>query len=182
MSARPRAIDVAALLGYGVAWLLPMAVVGWLGGPPQAWPTQLRDLYAVSCLFGRVSDHVSVFYLQARYADRPGWHDLPEHDHFQLEPFGHRTRFDRFMTRFGHQDSEAAVFARTELAHWVAAREQTLHPERSTIVAIRFVWADREISEANPPDGRWRKPPRERAGRIHQLGDPVVITPEQEPR
>jgi hypothetical protein len=41
---------VAALLGYGLLWLLPMAV---RGSSPPNWPTQARDLYAVTCLFGQ---------------------------------------------------------------------------------------------------------------------------------
>jgi hypothetical protein len=174
-----RAVDVTALLGYGLLWLLPVAWVGVLGGPPTSWPTQARDLYAVSCLFGQAQERVSMFYVQVRYGSRPGWHDLPEHEFFQLEPFGHRNRFDRFMARFGYRREDAV--ARRELAHWLAAAYRERHPEAPDIVAVRFVWADRMISADDPPRDRWRKPPRAEAGRIVQLGEIVVIGDEAPP-
>lgn len=170
---RPRVIDVVALLGFGLAWLIPIAWVGVLGGPPAGWPTHARDLYAVSCLFGRASERVSVFYVQVRHADERGWRDLPEAEYFGLEPFGHRTRFDRFMARFGHY-AEAGP-ARRELAEWLAETHAARHPEQPPIVAVRYVWADREISADAPPAGRWQKPPRAEAGPIHRLGEIVFI-------
>jgi hypothetical protein len=171
--AKPRRRDVAALLGYALLWLLPMSWVAVRGGPPTSWPTQARDLYAVTCLFGQAHERVSMFYVQVRYDVRPGWHDLPEHEYFRLEPFGHRNRFDRFMARFGFRPEDEP--ARRELAHWLAARHQQRHPEQPTIIAVRFVWADRVISVDDPPHDRWRKPPRAEAGRIHQLGEIIVI-------
>ena len=154
--------DVAALLGYTSLWLLPMAWVAVRGGSPTNWPTQARDLYAVTCLFGQVHERVSMFYVQVRYDSRPGWHDLPEHEYFRLEPFGHRSRFDRFMVRFGHQPEDGP--ARRELAHWLVATHREHHPEDPTIVAVRFVWADRVISADDPPLDRWRKPPAVASG------------------
>lgn len=176
---RPRVVDLAALAGFTLLWLVPMAYVGFRGGPPAAWPTTLRDLYAVSCLFGRGSERVSVFYVQVRYADRPGWYDLDEREHFELEPFGHRTRFDRFMQRFGYQDD--AELARHELGAWLAAAHATRHPERGEVVALRYLWADVEIRADRPPTGPWRKPPRAEAGRLRQLGETVLFGPEDGP-
>lgn len=170
---RPRRIDVVALLGFGLLWLVPMAYVGYLGGPPVRWAPQVRDLYAVSCLFGDSSERVSMFYVQVRYADRPVWRDLPEHEFFRQKPFGHRTRFDRFMARFGYY--EQADEARRDLALWLAARHAALHPEQPRIVALRYLWANRELSSDDPPQGRWTKPPRAEAGRLYQLGDVVWI-------
>jgi hypothetical protein len=164
---------VAALFGYGLLWLVPMAWVAVLGSSPPSWPTQARDLYSVTCLFGQGHERVSMFYVQVRYDARPGWYDLDDYEHFRLEPFGHRNRFDRFMARFGHRPEDA--LARRELAHWLAAAHRGRHPEDPAIVAVRFVWADRVISADDPPADRWRKPPRPEAGRIRQLGEIVVI-------
>jgi hypothetical protein len=171
---RPRVIDVAALVGFVLAWLVPLAWVGYLGGPPASWPVNCQDLYAVSCLFGRGSERVSMFYVQTRLADRPGWYDLPEHEYFRLEPFGHRNRFDRFMARFGYRDGDEQ--ARSELAHWLAATHRERHPEDPRIIAVRFVWVDHVIAADTPPSDRWRKPPRQQAGRTRLLGDPVIIS------
>jgi hypothetical protein len=177
--AKPRAIDVVALLGYGLLWLLPITWVAVRGGSPTSWPTQARDLYSVSCLFGQVHARVSMFYVQVRFDARRGWHDLPEHEYFSLEPFGHRNRFDRFMARFGFRPEDES--ARRELAHWLAAAHQQRHPEQPTILAVRFVWADRVISADDPPQDRWRKPARADAGRIRQLGEIIVIARDEGP-
>ena len=171
---RPRVIDVVALLAFVISWLVPLAWVGYLGGPPASWPVNCQDLYAVSCLFGRGSERVSMFYVQTRHLDRPGWYDLPEHEYFRLEPFGHRNRFDRFMARFGYRDADE--LARRELAHWIAATHRELHPDDSPIIAVRFVWADHRISADTPPQDRWRKPPRSQAGQTRRLGEAVIIT------
>ncbi|KIG12740.1 hypothetical protein DB30_01098 [Enhygromyxa salina] len=168
-----RVIDAVALLGFGLAWLIPMAWVGYLGGPPASWPVNCQDLYAVSCLFGRGSERVSMFYVQIRLADRPGWYDLPEREYFRLEPFGHRNRFDRFMARFGYRDEDHP--ARSELAHWIAATHRERHPDDARIIAVRFLWVDHTISAEAPPTDRWRKPPRSQAGRLRTLGEPVII-------
>jgi hypothetical protein len=170
---RPRTIDVVALVSFSLLWLAPMAFVGARGSTPVAWPPQARDMYAVSCLFGQARERVSMFYVQVRYDDRPGWHDLDEREYFGLEAFGHRTRFDRFMARFGYQDE--AVGARTELARWLAATHAARHPDQPRIVAVRYVWADRVIDPDDPPQGCWQKPPRAEAGPARRLGDPVFI-------
>lgn len=175
--AKLRGWDVAALLGYGLLWLVPMAWVAVRGGAPPSWPAQARDLVSVSCLFGQAHERVSMFYVQVRHEGRPGWHDLPEHEYFRLEPFGHRNRFDRFMARFGYRPEDA--HARRELARWLAAAHAERHPEEPAIVAVRFVWADHVISMDDPPSDRWRKPPRSKAGRIHQLGEVVVIADDE---
>ena len=176
---RPRSRDLLALASFGLLWLAPMAYVGTLGGPPAAWPTSARDLYAVSCLFGPGSERISVFYVQVRYADRRGWFDLDETESFGLEPFGHRTRFDRFMQRFGYQDEAEA--ARLELATWLAQAHALRHPEASEITAVRFLWADRVIHRDAPPQGRWRKPARSEAGSVRQLGKILFLEREGSP-
>lgn len=171
--ARARARDSLALLAFTLLWLAPMAYVGFRGGPPAAWPTTLRDLYAVSCLFGPGSARTSMFYMQVRYAERPGWHDFDEREYFELEPFGHRTRFDRFMQRFGYQEQSDA--ARRELAQWLAEAHAARHPEAPPIVAARFLWADREVRREQPPAERWRKIPRAQAHPVRQLGQLIYL-------
>lgn len=176
---RPRVRDLVALLGFFGLWLVPMAYVAYLGGAPVSWSITVRDLYSVSCLFGQASARVSMFYVQVRRLGQRGWEDLDEGEYFKLEPFGHRTRFDRFMSRFGYRAESQP--ARQELGEWLAATERERHPERAPITALRFVWADRMISADHPPQGRWRKPPRAEAGRIRQLGKVVLVGQERSP-
>jgi hypothetical protein len=168
---RPRVVDILALIGFVLLWLLPMAWVGYRGGAPERWPITVRDLYSVSCLFGTASERVSVFYVQVRRDGQLGWEDLDEAEYFRLEPFGHRNRFDRFMSHFGHQPE--SELARRELAQWLAHADRerhVVHGDRPPIVAVRFLWADRVIDAERPPQGRWRKPPRGEAGMLRQRG------------
>lgn len=175
---RPRIVDMVALLGFTLLWLVPIARVGYLGGAPGSWPISLRDLYSVSCLFGTASERVSMFYVQVRRAGQLGWEDLDESEYFGLEPFGHRNRFDRFMSRFGYQNE--SEFARHEIAQWLADADAERYAERPSIVAVRFLWADRTIDEAHPPTGRWRKPPRAELGRgLRRLGKIQFVGPHE---
>ncbi len=173
----PRLVDVVALLGFGLLWLLPMGWVGYLGGAPHRWPMAARDLYSVTCLFGGASERVSVFYVQVRRANRAAWEDLDESEYFELEPFGHRNRFDRFMSRFGYQDQ--SKLAREELAQWLAEADRQRHEDQPPIVAVRYLWADHRIDAEQPPAGRWRKPPRSEVGRVRRLGKIVFVEPPQ---
>ncbi|NVB37355.1 hypothetical protein G6O69_05895 [Pseudenhygromyxa sp. WMMC2535] len=176
---RPRARDLmlAALFVFG--WLVPVGISAWRGAPPANWPRHARDLYAVSCLFGEASERISVFYVQVRREGERGWHYVDEGAYFELEPFGHRTRFDRFMARFGYQERAGAT-ARRELATWLAAREDEREGARGRVVAVRFLWTDRHIDPEHPPTGRWRKlaPSELGAQPMRQLGEVVVIAAE----
>ncbi|MCA9680921.1 MAG: hypothetical protein KC457_01900 [Myxococcales bacterium] len=174
---RPRTRDLILAALFTVGWLLPVAVSSWRGGPPSSWPTRARDFYSVSCLFGTASDRVSMFYVQVRREGLAGWQDFDEGEYFRLEPFGHRTRFDRFMARFGVGDSGEQ--AREELAHWLAARDRERQPGSAPIIAVRFLWTDRHIDAEDPPQGCWRKPPRAELGAVpmRRLGSIVVIAP-----
>lgn len=177
---RPRVVDILALLGFVLLWLVPMAYVGYRGGAPQRWPITVQDLYSVSCLFGGASERVSVFYLQVRREGQLGWEDLDESEYFRLEPFGHRNRFDRYMARFAYR--QQAEPQRRELALWLAQADRQKHGDRPPIVAVRFLWADVRIDAEHPPQGRFRKPPRAEAGRVHQLGKVQILDAEARSR
>jgi hypothetical protein len=165
---RPRVVDIIALLGFSLLWLVPVAYVGYRGGAPERWPITVRDLYSVSCLFGGASERVSMFYVQVRRDGQPGWEDIDDSEYFRLEPFGHRNRFDRFMSRFGYRHE--AELERSELAQWLAHADRERHADRPPIVAVRFLWADRTIDPERPPQGCWRKPARTEVGAVRQLG------------
>jgi hypothetical protein len=176
---RPRVIDAIALLGFVALWLVPVAIVAYLGSAPASWPANLRDLYSVSCLFGNRVERVSMFYVQVYRYGQIGWEDFDEREYFGLEPFGHRNRFDRFMSRFGYR--EDAEPARLELARWLAAADRERHGDRPPIRAVRFVWADRVIDPEQPPQGRWHKPPRAQAGRSYRLGKILRVDEDWDP-
>ncbi len=170
----PRRRDLAVGAAFTLFWLLPLAISGVSGGPPRVLPAKARDFYAVSCLFATASDRVSVFYVQVWRQGARGWEDFDEREYFGLEPFGHRTRFDRFMARFGYRDR--AEPARAEMARWLVAQDAEQHPERASIIRVRYLWTDVWISVDAPPTGHWRKRPRGELGavEIRQLGETLI--------
>lgn len=174
---RPRIVDIVALLGFCLLWLLPVGYVGVRGVAPERWPITLRDLYSVSCLFGRASERVSVFYVQVHREGEMGWEDFDESEHFRLEPFGHRNRLNRFMARIGYRP--AGVPARREFAQWLAKADRERHPDRAPIVAVRFLWGDHNITADRPPQGRWRKPMRLEVRPLRQLGKVIYVGEQQ---
>lgn len=137
-------------------WLIPLTISAYHGGAPESWPMHARDLYSVSCLFGTESDRVSVFYVQVRREHSRGWETVEESQYFELEPFGHRNRFDRFMARFGYMDSQSAEAARAEFARWIAARESEGDASGGVVIAVRYLWLDVDLD--GDPQGCWRKP------------------------
>lgn len=139
------------------AWLLPVAHTAVVGYPSAIWPPNLRDLYSVTCLFRHRTTAPVLFWAQVRTTQQPGFRDMDEAALFPMHPFGHRSRFDRFMARFGHRDRDAP--GRRELARWIAHRQSELHPEDGRVVAVRFVWAPRPTRADAPPAGHWRKGP-----------------------
>jgi hypothetical protein len=71
-----------------------------------------------------------------------------------MQPFGYRSRFDRFMERFGAKSENA----RGDLAIWIAGREDALRPNRAPVIGVRFLAGSAPIEAARPPSGRWHKP------------------------
>jgi hypothetical protein len=149
-------------VAFALLWLLPMGYTGVVGYPGRWLQANVRDLYSVTCLFRHRTTERVMFYVQVRYADRRGYYDLDEPEYFPMQPFGHRSRFDRYMARFGHPaDADAA---RRDLARWIADRHGELHPDEPRIVAVRYLWASSPIVADDPPHGHWEKPTRAELG------------------
>lgn len=151
---RPRRRDVAAALLVLVVWLVPISEGALQAAPATWWPTVVRDLGSISCLFRSRPESVAYYFAQVQRAGRRDWEAIDERALFPMEPFGYRSRFDRFMERFGARQERA----RGDLARWIAARDRELNPERSPVSAVRFLAASQAIDPARPPAGRWHKP------------------------
>jgi len=154
-------------------WVVPIVEGALNAAPNPAWPTVVRDMSTISCLFRHRPERWSFFYLQVR-REGGDWRYWDEHEYFPMEPFGHRTRFDRFMERWGAR----RLRARDDLVRWLAARDRELHPQEPAIVAVRFLFGTREIRVDQPPDGHWQKPDPSRLIRppkvdsVHPVGQP----------
>jgi hypothetical protein len=170
--ARADVVKAAAFFG---AWLVPIAISAYLGYPPTCWPTAIRDVTSVSCLFDERPSRHSSFYVQVRYEGAPALSDLDEGEYFAMQPFGHRNRFDRFMSRYGWRDTDE--LARRELAQWLAQRHSVIHPDQPRIVEVRYSFADTLIDGGPPPTGHFRKQRRSShpPGALHVVGRPVHL-------
>lgn len=153
-TARPLRRDVAAAALVLVVWAIPISEGAIQAAPAAWWPTVVRDLGSISCLFRHRPESVPYYFVQVLRAGRRDWEPIDEAALFPMQPFGFRSRFDRFMERFGARSERA----RLDLARWVAARDRELDPGRSPIVAVRFLAGAQKIDPARPPAGRWHKP------------------------
>ena len=124
--ARPLRRDVAAALLVLVVWLVPISEGAIQAAPAAWWPTIVRDLGSISCLFRHRPEHVTYYFAQVLREGRRDWELVDEARLFPMEPFGYRSRFDRFMERFGATQARA----RADLAGWIATRERELEPGR----------------------------------------------------
>jgi hypothetical protein len=152
--ARPLRRDVAAALLVLVVWVVPISQGAIQAAPATWWPTVVRDLGSISCLFRHRPESVSYFFIQVLRDGRREWEPIDERAMFPMEPFGYRSRFDRFMERFGAKQETS----RLDLARWVAARDRELNPTRAPVVAVRFLAGAQKIDPARPPSGHWQKP------------------------
>lgn len=169
---RPRWLDlVLSLVVLGV-WVVPITEGAFNAAPGRHWPGLVRDFGSISCLFRHRPENLPYYRLQVR-RDRGEWTQLDERQYFPMEPFGHRSRFDRFMDRWGYKD----LAARDDLVAWIAARDRVLHPQDPPIAAVRFIAGNRPIRVGDPPPtGHWQKPPldlqRLRVDSTHPVGQP----------
>lgn len=162
---------VAGSLVFGL-WIVPIVEGALNASPNTAWPVVIRDMGSVSCLFRSRPERWSYFYLQTR-REGGDWRYWDEHEYFPMEPFGHRSRFDRFMDRWGTR----SLPARDDLVAWLVGRDRALHPELAPIVAVRFLFLTQEIRTDQPPRGHWQKPDPTRLVRppkvesLHPVGE-----------
>jgi hypothetical protein len=151
-------------------WIVPIVEGALNRTPNRAWPAVVRDMTTVSCLFSTRPERFRYFYLQVR-RDGGEWEYVSERELFPMEPFGHRSRFDRFMERWGSGNPRA----RDDLARWLAARDRQLRPQDRPLVAVRFLSAIQEIRADQPPQGHWHKPDpaqsRPRVDSTHPLAE-----------
>lgn len=167
--------DLIKAAAFTIAWLIPMGLSGLIGYPPEWLPTRMRDIYSVSCLFDDRPTRHSSFYVQLRYEDSPAFVEWEESDFFRMQPFGHRTRFDRYMSRYGWRKNDK--LARKQLAEWIATRHAKVHPDRAPVVAVRFLFVDTLIDGGEAPQGHWEKPRCSTLppSQLHRVGRPIWI-------
>ena len=159
--------DVVALSLCVAFWILPISQGALVGTVRMFDSPTVRQYYRISCLFGVMSSSVHMYHVEFQRRGSPAWEVFDEPAYFKMEPFGNRTRFDRFMTRWARLNSRA----RREFVRWLTRRDREQHPEFSPISRVRFLVTPRRIRPESPPRGAFQKPRRPPRGkeRVHVL-------------
>jgi len=159
---RASARDLVLSLLFVLLWLLPIFYQGWTSStiPPSVLPPFLTNIYRVSCLFTKSVPAWGDWYFQLKHVDDPGWWTLRESDYSKLEPFGHHSRIDLFLSKSGNYSTGTAQ--RQAIADFIRKRHRDLFPDRPEVEAIRFVKAVYKVEvggELARPARCWEKKP-----------------------
>lgn len=156
-------------------WLAPMTYYGLLHKPVpfdaapllnrsetyKAYAIKLNYFYNISCLF--LHRHGAWYneYIEVLPGNSPDWVQLPDEDFSPMQPFGHRARIDRLITRnVQYKNRPEAPQQMREMARWIHDRYAKLYPDRPAIRAVRFSRIVFNVGgELAAPAGRWIKRP-----------------------
>jgi hypothetical protein len=146
---------------YVVFWLLPVAQQGFTCRLINGLPKYLNDLYRVSCLFTDRVPSWSNYYLQVRLRGEMEWRDVPMEDYSSMPPFGHRTRISHLITESPARSNGEII--RQELADFIKARYELLHPMDPQVAGVRYIRARYSVGEPiiARPAGYWKVWPLE---------------------
>lgn len=151
----PRLRDRLCVVGFLGLWIVPVV---WHSVSParlRIEPWNFHRCHDISCLFTDRPASRNTYYVEVRYPGQPAWEPLELAGFFEMEPFGYRTRLQRYLERWNRKKSRG----RQELAAWLYSRHAELYPERRQPIELRFVWAWTVPSVDEPPTGNARPPP-----------------------
>lgn len=152
----PRLRDRLCVAGFILLWFVPVVWHGVFSPPPiRGEPWNFHRCHDISCLFTDRPSSRNSYYVEVRYLGQPTWQTLDLAGYFDMEPFGYRTRMQRFLARWSGKKSRG----RAELAAWLFRRHAELHPDAPQPIELRFVWAWTIPSVDEPPQGDGRPPP-----------------------
>lgn len=155
-AARPRLRDRLCVAAVLLAWHTPVLYHGLVSASAlPGVPWNLHRCHDITCLFDQRPVARHHYYVQVRSPGRPDWQTLEVGEHFPMQPFGYRSRFERLNASWG-ADNEPA---RAELAAWLFARHREAHPELPQPSVLRFVWAWVLLGVDPPPQGAAHAPP-----------------------
>lgn len=137
-----------------IFWLIPMSVQGFFKWSYPGLPKTFVDWHRASCLFTGKMRSWAYFYVQMWSDTKRDWVTLNERSYFKMEPFGYRTRFDRFVSRYRRPEDKKRVI---EIFNWLRDQYMKANPDVAVPRAMRLVYHSVEFGEWEWKK-RWEKP------------------------
>ena len=118
-------------------WLVPMALTGILNTSLLDVPAAIRNQYRISCLFTHSSKSWQTVHYEVRLEGQLSWKEGPLEGFFDVDIFGHRTRFNRIMLASKNNDPKSRL-RRKEVAQYIVNRWPIVFPDTPTVKEIRI--------------------------------------------
>ena len=80
-----------------LVWMIPMALTGMMNTSLLDIPAGIRNQYRISCLFTHSSKTWQTVHYEVRQEGQVNWIEGPLEGFFDIDIFGHRTRFNPDM-------------------------------------------------------------------------------------
>ena len=120
-----------------LVWLIPMALTGTINTSFLDIPAAIRNQYRISCLFTHSSKTWQTAHYEVRVEGQLNWQEGPLEGFFDVDIFGHRTRFNRILLASKNSDPKSRL-RRKEMASYIVGRWATAFPDSAPIKEIRL--------------------------------------------
>ena len=151
-----------------LVWMIPMALTGTLNTSLLDIPAGIRNQYRISCLFTHSSKTWQTVHYEVRLEGQLSWTEGPLEGFFDIDIFGHRTRFNRIMLASKNNDPKSRL-RRKEVAAYIVKTWPTVFPDSPPIKELRMT----QVS--NPVGGKhcmaresWSRPKLDDVPRKHK--------------
>ena len=120
-----------------LVWMIPMALTGMLNTSLLDIPAGIRNQYRISCLFTHSSKTWQTVHYEVRKEGQINWVEGPLEGFFNIDIFGHRTRFNRIMLASKGKDRRSRL-RRKEVATYIVGLWPKVFPESPPVKEIRI--------------------------------------------
>lgn len=129
-----------------LAWLLPILPVGlFFRTTTCILPRQAAYFYNIGCLFSKRTPSWPRYFVEGQKEDGT-WIEIPYKEHFHIQPFGHRKRFDRVMAK---QKKDPRIMG--HLASWIRRRHNTSQQKaENKVERVRLISASFKSTPERP--------------------------------
>ena len=129
-----------------LVWMIPMALTGMMNTSLLDIPAGIRNQYRISCLFTHSSKTWQTVHYEVRQEGQVNWIEGPLEGFFDIDIFGHRTRFNRIMLASKGNDRKSRL-RRKEVASYIVGQWPEVFPDSPPIKEIRITQVSNPVGE-----------------------------------